>query len=357
MNNSNITTATGTNAVEGHEIYRQINRRRQAVFVITLCSLVLGFLIDLMTGPSWLTLPDVVTALQLGPQGDTIASAIVWSVRLPMTLTCLAVGASLGLAGTQMQTILANPLASPYTLGISSAAGFGAAIAFLTGFPFVGAQWLNVSLSATMMAFLGSFAIYMLGRAKGMQARTMILCGIVVHFFFQALQSLVQFRSTPEVASQIVYWMFGSLLKASWTGVAVSSLIFLVTALFASRYVWQLTALSAGEERARSLGVNTERLRLQVFFFSALLTAGAVAFVGTVGFIGLVAPHCARMLVGEDQRYLSPMSILFGVLLMVLASIAAKVIIPGVIVPIGIVTSLVGVPFLLYLIMKRSEFK
>lgn len=344
-------------ADEGRSIYRNISRRRQAVFLVTLCGLAAAFVVDLMVGPSLLTAADVLGALRLGPRGEDISSAIVWAVRLPMTLTCLCVGAALGLAGTQMQTILDNPLASPYTLGISSAAGFGAAVAFLTGFPFVGAQWLNVSLSATMMALLGSMAIYTLGRAKGMQARTMVLCGIVVHFFFQALQSLVQFRSTPEVASQIVYWMFGSLLKASWTGVAVSGTVFLVSALLLSRYVWRLTALSAGEERARSLGINTERLRLQVFIISAVLTAGAVAFVGTVGFIGLVAPHCARMLVGEDQRYLSPLSVLFGVLLMVSASIVAKLVIPGVIVPIGIVTSLVGVPFLLYLIMRRTEVK
>lgn len=123
-----------------------------------------------------------------------------------------------------------------------------------------------------------------------------------------------------------------------------------------SRYAWQLTALSAGEERARSLGIKVDQLRLKVFFILAsLLTAGAVAFVGTIGFIGLLAPHCSRILVGEDQRYMSPLSALFfGVLLMICASIISKIVIPGAIVPIGIVTSIIGVPFLLYLILKRS---
>lgn len=345
--------ATGS----GVDIYRKINQRRQIIFFVTLASLFVALIVDLMVGPSWLTAGEVIEALGLGPRGESISSAIVWSVRLPMTLICFSVGASLALAGVMMQTILANPLASPYTLGISSAAGFGAAIAFLTGFPFIGAQWLNVSLSATLMSFVGSAVIYVMGKAKGMQARTMVLCGIVVHFFFQALQSLVQFSSTPEVAGQIVYWMFGSLLKANWMGVMVGSVVFLVSALLLSRFVWHLTALSAGEERARSLGINTERLRLWIFIISAVLTAGAVAFVGTVGFIGLVAPHCARMLVGEDQRYLAPLSVLFGILLMVSASIVAKLVIPGVIVPIGIVTSLVGVPFLLYLIMRRGAVR
>jgi iron complex transport system permease protein len=319
-----------------------------------LISLAIALLIDLMVGPAWLSMADVITALKLGPKGDSINSAIVWVIRLPMTFTCLCVGISLGLAGTQMQTILANSLASPYTLGISSGAGFGAAMAYLTGFPIPGMSWLNVPLSAFMMAFCSSLAIYMLGRSKGMQAKTMVLFGIVVHFFFQALQSLVQFRATPEVSQQIVFWSYGSLLKSTWTGVVVSGGIFLIGVIILSRYAWQLTALSAGEERARSLGINTERLRLHVFAISALLTAGAVAFVGTIGFVGLVAPHFSRMLVGEDQRYLAPLSALFGVLLMLVASILAKIVVPGSIVPIGIVTSLVGVPFLIYLLLRRT---
>ncbi len=181
----------------------------------------------------------------------------------------------------------------------------------------------------------------------------MVLFGIVVHFLFQALLSLVQFRSTPEVAGQIVYWMFGSLLKSTWTGVFVSGSIFIICALLLTRYAWRLTTLSAGEERAKSLGVDTDKLRLHVFVLSALLTAGAVSFVGTIGFIGLVSPHFARMLVGEDQRYLAPMSAMLGVLLMATASNVSKLVIPGIIVPIGIVTSLIGVPFLIYMIVRR----
>lgn len=125
-------------------------------------------------------------------------------------------------------------------------------------------------------------------------------------------------------------------------------------ALLLSRYAWKLTALSAGEERAKSLGIDTDRVRLHVFLISSLLTAGAVAFVGTIGFIGLVAPHFARYFAGEDQRYLAPMASLFGVLLITFASILAKLIIPGIIIPIGIVTSLVGVPFLVFLIIRKG---
>ena len=305
-------------------------------------------------GSSGMSLKDIIVVLWQGPGVKSIETSIIWNIRLPMTLICLTVGASLGLAGTQMQTILANPLASPYTLGVSSAAGFGAAIAFISGFPFKNMPWVNAPFMAFMMTLTGTMAIYFLGKVKGMRAQSMVLFGIVTHFFFQALLSLVQFRSTPEVAGQIVYWMFGSLLKATWVGVFASGFIFILCALLLSRYAWKLTALSAGEERAKSLGIDTDRVRLHVFLISSLLTAGAVAFVGTIGFIGLVAPHFARYFAGEDQRYLAPMASLFGVLLITFASILAKLIIPGIIIPIGIVTSLVGVPFLVFLIIRKG---
>lgn len=338
----------------GEEIYRNINRRRTIMFFITLLAIIVALLLDLFIGSSGMSLKDIVIALWNGPGAKNIESSIIWSIRLPMTLICLTVGASLGLAGTQMQTILANPLASPYTLGVSSAAGFGAAIAFISGFPFKNMSWINAPFMAFMMTLTGTIAIYFLGKVKGMRAQSMILFGIVTHFFFQALLSLVQFRSTPEVAGQIVYWMFGSLLKSTWTGVFVSSFIFILCALLLSRYAWKLTALTAGEERAKSLGIDTDKVRLHVFLISSLLTAGAVAFVGTIGFIGLVAPHFARYFAGEDQRYLAPMASLFGVLLIVAASILAKLVIPGIIIPIGIVTSLIGVPFLVFLIIRKG---
>ena len=220
----------------GEEIYRNINRKRRLTASITFAAIIIALLFDLFIGSSGMTLQDIIIALINGPGAKTIESSIIWNIRLPMTLVCLTVGASLGLAGTQMQTILANPLASPYTLGVSSAAGFGAAIAFISGFPFKNMSWVNAPFMAFMMTLAGTMAIYFLGKRKGMRAQSMVLFGIVTHFFFQALLSLVQFRSTPEVAGQIVYWMFGSLLKATWTGVFVSGGIFFLCALLLSRY-------------------------------------------------------------------------------------------------------------------------
>lgn len=340
--------------LNGEGVYRKINNRRQIASICVIVGIIGTLLLDLFVGSSGISFLDTAKALIGGPYVKSIETSIIWNIRLPMTLVCLTVGASLGLAGTQMQTILSNPLASPYTLGVSSAAGFGAAIAFVSGFPFGNLPWINAPFMAFCMTLIGTISIYFLGKVKGMTAQSMVLFGIVTHFLFQALLSLVQFRSTPEVAGQIVYWMFGSLLKATWTAVFVSGGIYIVCAILLSRFAWKLTALSLGEERARSLGIDTDRVRLCVFLISSLLTAGAVAFVGTIGFIGLVAPHIAKYFSGEDQRYLAPMASLFGVLLISLASILAKLIIPGIIIPIGIVTSLVGVPFLIFLIIRKG---
>ncbi len=342
---------------KGKSVYSDINKGRKIAIISVVSILVLSIVADLMVGPSWISLGEVFKGIRDGINGKSIESAIIWSIRLPMTLTCIVVGASLGLAGTQMQTILGNPLASPFTLGISAASGFGAAVAIITGFTIGGIAWLGVPVLAFVMSMVATLGIYLLGKRRGMQPSVLILSGIVVLFFFQSLQSFVQFRAAPEVLQQIVFWLFGSLLKSSWTGVTTSGVIFVISAVLLSGLTWKLTALSAGEERAKSLGVNTDRLRLKVFILSAFLTTGAVAFVGTISFVGLVAPHFARMFVGEDQRFLSPLASVFGALIMVISSIIAKVIMPGAIVPIGIVTSLVGVPFLLYLILRRGTVR
>ncbi len=343
--------------MDGANIYRAIVRRRAVICIGSLIGLFLLILADLMIGPSWITISEVLTTLLDGPTGDTINTAIVWSVRLPMTFTCIFVGASLGLAGIKVQTICNNPLASPYTLGITSGAAFGAAIAIFAGFSIAGFLWLGTSVLAFIFAGGVSLAIYMIGKMKGMSTITIILAGIVMNFFFVALQQLLQHKASAEVSQLIASWTFGSLVRSSWTSVAVSGCILVVCTIFVTRYVWQLTALTTSEENAKSLGVDTESVRSKMFMSASLLTAGAVSFIGTVAFVGLVAPHCARLLVGDDQRYLIPGSVIFGSMLMLAASTTAKLIGGGSMIPVGIITSLVGVPALFILLMKSKRWE
>ncbi|WP_319024941.1 FecCD family ABC transporter permease [Nisaea sediminum] len=331
-------------------------RRRLTVMVAVLLGLAGGTVADILVGPSFLAAGDVLGAL-FGAAGslDPMARIIVHDIRLPMTLTAMTVGASLGVGGALMQTILGNPLASPYTLGFSAAAGLGAAIAILGGFSLPLLPFLGVPLAAFTTAALSALMVIAVARLRGISSETMILAGIAMLFLFQSLQSMVQYMASPEVLQEIVFWTFGSLLKATWTSVAVSGAILCAGTLLLLPDLWRLTALRLGDDRAASLGVNVESLRIRTFAIVALLTAGAVSFVGTIGFVGLVAPHLARMLVGEDQRLLLPLSAFTGAGLMIVASITSKLIAPGAVIPIGIVTAIVGVPFLLGLVLRQRR--
>ncbi|WP_347312244.1 FecCD family ABC transporter permease [Defluviimonas sp. SAOS-178_SWC] len=326
-----------------------------AVALLALCALVL---VDLMTGPSGMSAHDLWRTALSGPQGaDRAAAAILFQIRLPQTVMSLIVGGALGLAGLMMQTILANPLASPFTLGFSAAAGFGAALALMFGsalaLPVPG--WLLTPACAFASTLLATVLVWVVSRLKGSAPEILVLAGISVLFFFQSLQSLVQFMASPEVLQQIVFWLFGSLLKANWTAVKVSGVIVALCLPFIARETWALTTLRMGEANAESLGLDTDALRRRVFLITAALTAAAVSFTGTIGFVGLIAPHVARAIVGEDHRYALPLAAITGAVILSSASVAAKLLSTGAAIPVGIVTAIAGIPMLALVILKHKE--
>ncbi|THF64984.1 iron ABC transporter permease [Pseudothauera nasutitermitis] len=330
---------------------------RRAAIVLGLAVLCVGaFLLDLVTGPSALTPRQVLSGLFAPDSLTPPQAAIVWQVRLPYALMAVLVGAALSLAGAEMQTILNNPLASPFTLGVSSAASFGAALAIVLGFslPFIPADWM-VPLNAFVCAFGSVLLLQMMTRRRGAGVETVVLLGIALVFAFNALVAFVQFISSQEALQQLVFWSMGSLSRATWANVGMLAVVVAVVVPFSLHAAGQLTSLRLGEDRARSFGVNVQRLRFMALLRVSLLAATSVAFVGTIGFIGLVGPHVARLLLGEDHRFLLPASILAGALIMSLSSVASKTLVPGVLMPVGIVTAIVGVPMFLFLIFRRSE--
>lgn len=335
--------------------YSALVARRLGVLGIALGILIVASFSDVLIGPAFLNVGEVLGTLFNPDEADKTTMAIVHAIRLPMTCMAILVGAALGIAGTHMQTILGNPLASPFTLGFSAAAGFGAAVVILLGVTIPVLPHLTIPAAAFMMAALAAATVFGFSRIRGMSAEVMVLAGIATMFLFQSLQSMVQYLASPEVLQQIVFWLFGSLLKANWTNVAITGGIVLTGAVVLIPDFWRLTALRLGDERAAAIGVDVRRLRIRVFAVVALLTAGAVSFVGTIGFVGLVAPHIARMLVGEDQRILVPMAAAMGAIIMVGSSIVSKILSPGTVVPIGIVTAVIGVPFLYFLIIDRRR--
>lgn len=338
-----------------HLQYQQINRKRLSVLIAGVFALLLAILGDLSTGSAGLDLFSVISILLAGPNDPSISSTIVWQLRLPMTLTALFVGTALSLAGLQIQNITQNALASPSTLGITSAASFGAAIAISLGISIFNALWIGTALSAFLFALIVSFAIYTLGVKRSMTPQTVILGGIVMNFFFMALQQVLIYRASPEIAQLINGWTFGNLERSSWLSVSVAVIPTIAIALLLWKRSWAITALTLGQERAQSLGVDVKRLRIETFCLSSILIACAVSFIGTISFVGLVAPHLAKLVLGEDQRFLLPGSLLAGALLMTVSSVIAKLLSTGAIMPVGIVTSLIGVPFLLVLLIRHSR--
>jgi iron complex transport system permease protein len=312
-----------------------------------------ALVIDVSVGPGNFSLAEVAgTILDPGSTSPKL-DVIVWNVRLPVAVMAVLVGAMLGIAGAQMQTILNNPLADPFTLGISSAASFGAALAIAMGVslvPFAGA--FLVTANAFLFALATSVILFLFTRMRGVTVETFVLVGIAMFFTFNALLAFIQYQSSETQLQQIIFWMMGSLARATWTKIGVCVGLLAIVLPICLRRSWMLTALTMGDERAASLGVPVARLRLEMLACISVLAATAVAFVGTIGFIGLVGPHIARMLVGEDQRFFLPVSAAAGAVILSLASTLSKGLTPGVIYPIGIITALVGVPFFLSLILS-----
>ena len=342
--------------VTQRDTYHRLILRKRLILgglaLLLLCSV----LLDLALGPASYSFSEVLGALLAPDTAPAQVRVVMWDIRLPIALMAVAVGAALSLAGAQMQTILNNPLASPFTLGISAAASFGAAMGLAFGvalFP-LAAQYM-VPVNAFIMAMLSALLIHFLSMRRGVTAETIVLLGIALVFTFNALLALVQFFATEQAVAAVVFWTMGSLTKATWPKLGVICLVIVITLPIFAKRAWAMTALRLGDDKAASFGINVRSLRFQTLIMVSLLASFPVAFVGTIGFIGLVGPHIARMLIGEDQRFFLPASLLTGALILSASSVVSKTLIPGAIFPIGVVTSLIGVPFFISLILSGKK--
>jgi iron complex transport system permease protein len=336
--------------------YKTRSARRFLLLLAVFAALCVLVVVDVMTGPASLSFADVVSVL-LNPSNATPQQkVIIWDLRLPVALMALCIGAMLGVAGAGMQTILNNPLADPFTLGLSSAASFGAALAISLQWSLIpGAGVFFITGNAFVTAMLTSLALYGFTKLRGVTPEAMILVGVAMLFTFNALLAWLQYGASELELAQIIFWQLGSLARASWGKVATCLIVLAIVLPYFMSRSWSLTALRMGEEKAASLGVNVSFLRLSVLAGVSLLSAVAVSFVGAVAFVGLVGPHIARIVVGEDQRGFLPLSALAGALIMAGTSIASKAITPGVIYPIGMITSLIGIPFFISLILSQRQ--
>ncbi|HAT2923535.1 TPA: iron ABC transporter permease [Serratia marcescens] len=334
--------------------YQHILRHRLLMMGVLALAILGSLLLDFTMGPSGLSLSSLWQTLLDPAAADAGTRVIVWDIRLPYALMAVVVGFALGLAGAEMQTILNNPLASPFTLGVSSAAAFGATLAIVLGIgiPGIPDQWF-ISANAFIFALFAALMLDGITRWTRVATSGVVLFGIALVFTFNALVSMMQFIASEDTLQGLVFWTMGSLARASWDKLGILFGVFAVLLPLSMMSSWKLTALRLGEDRAVSFGIDVRRLRLTTLLRISILSALAVAFVGPIGFIGLVAPHIARMIFGEDHRFYLPASALIGALVLSMASVASKNLVPGVIIPVGIVTSLVGVPFFLSIILRH----
>lgn len=212
-----------------------------------------------------------------------------------------------------------------------------------------------VPINAFIMAMIAALFIHFASTMRGVTVETIVLLGIALVFTFNAALSLLEYLASEQALAAVVFWTMGSLTKATWDKVYITAAILVVTVPLFMRQAWALTALRLGDDKAASMGINVRRLRLTTMLTVSLLAAIPVSFVGTIGFVGLVGPHIARMVVGEDQRFFLPGSIICGALLLSATSVISKILIPGAILPIGVITALVGVPFFFALIFGNRR--
>ena len=289
---------------------------------------------------------------------------VLWNVRIPRIVSAIFVGASLAIAGAVMQCVLKNPLASPFTLGISQGAAFGAAIAIVY---FGAGQMHRVGESLTIFnpyvvpifAFLGSlisaFVILVLAKLRDLTPEAIILAGVAMSALFQAAVMLIQYFATDVQVASIVFWTFGDVGRARWIEIYLIVATFAVCFLYFFNRRWDYNSLLAGDETAISLGVNPRKLRLEGMLISSFLTAVCVSFTGIIGFIGLVAPHVVRLVIGGDYRFLISSSALVGALILLASDTVGRLVISPVIIPVGIITSIIGAPMFIYLLLRGGK--
>ena len=326
--------------------WRRAKRKQKLLFLLAGATAVLA-VVAVSFGTYPIKLIHVVQSL-LRLVDDTRA-VVVWNVRLPRIAASLSVGAGLALAGLFIQTLLRNPLGSPSTLGISQGAAFGAScviILFQAGPFWTAAAAFAGSLGATVL-------IVVLGRFRGLTPEAVILAGVALSSLFGAGTVLLQVLSDETRLARAVAWSFGDVGRSNWTQIGWLSLS--VMCLWAVGFLWRwhLNALDMGEEPAKNLGISVESLRWQGLVLAALVSALATAFHGVIAFVGLITPHAARRIVGADHRFLVPVTAVLGAALVLLADTFSRTILGTGSFPVGVVTSFLGAPLFLTLLLKR----
>lgn len=359
IRNNRTTTTSGVK-----DKYRTFLFRKLLILEVSVLVLILLIVWSVSIGAAGLSFGEVTLAL-LGRFFHSITVpefnySIVWDSRMPRVMLAVLAGMGLSVSGVLMQGITGNPLVSPFTLGVSSAAALGASIAILFGVPlFVQfSETYMIILTAFMFCIVSTLLVFLLSRIKSSSATTLVLAGTALNYFYSAITSVLHYFASEEDLMAMVHWTFGTFTGVTWSEVAVVFVVLLICMPLCFKEVWNLNAMTAGgDEVARSLGVNVGRVRTISVVLSSLITATVISFTGVIGFVCLVAPHLARYVIGSDHRFLLPLAATFGAMLTVGSDVVGRIVLEPIILPVSIVVSFVGVPLFIYMIStNRTDF-
>jgi iron complex transport system permease protein len=344
--------------------YKRYTLGKAMFITLTLAALVLTIVASISSGAVHIRFADVFKTL-VTDQAVRQLDLIIWNIRLPQTLTAVVAGAGLAGAGTVMQSVLRNPLASPFTLGIAHAAAFGAAFSVMVlGSGFMASTLGDaVTISSPMLTLVSAFAFSMgtaclisyIAKIRGSSPEVMVLTGVALGALFTAGTMMLQFFADDVELAAMVFWTFGDVARTDWHDLAFLSLVTAVVLVYFLANAWNYNAMDIGDETATGLGIRVERVRLSGMMAACLVTSVIISFAGIIGFIGLVAPHIVRRVIGDDHRFLMPASILAGALILLAADIAARLVLLPHVLPVSIFTSFLGAPVFIYLILKGSR--
>nr|WP_319509136.1 iron ABC transporter permease [uncultured Methanolobus sp.] len=350
---------TGTDG----EIARRYKEHTGRKYTYLLSGIVLLFvmtIISISVGPVDIPPLEVVQTLT-GHSVSVRWDNIIWNIRLPQVLTAIVAGAGLSIAGVVMQSILRNPLGSPFTLGISNAAAFGAAFSVMvlgTGATHsrVGdAVTISNPYTTTAVAFVFALLVTVIilafSRIRRNTPEVMILVGVAMGSLFTAGTMFLQYFADDVQLASMVFWTFGDASRASWEELALIAAIVIASIIYFTLNRWKYNAIDAGDETAKGLGVNVEQVRLRGMMCASLVTAIIVSFLGVIGFVGLICPHMTRRIIGDDHRFLITGSLIIGALLLLCADTAARVMMEPYQLPVAVLTSFLGAPTFIYLIL------
>jgi len=343
-------------------LYENYTRKKLFIGIFLTVSLILTVFYSIKVGSANLSAYEIINGLI---NSNAAGASIIWNIRIPRILAAIIAGACMGIEGCIMQNILRNPLASPYTMGISQGAAFGAAFAIIV----LGAGTLNSTQAdavivnnpylTVFMAFLGAMigviAILLIAKLRSITPEVMILAGVAMSAMFTAGTMFLQYFASDTQVAATVFWTFGDVERAVWNDVLIMFILMIPALIYFIYRAWDYNSLESGEETAKGLGVDTDKIRIQGMMISTFTSAVTVAFLGVIGFVGLIAPHIMRRIIGTDHRFLIPTSAILGALILLVSDTIAKSILSPIVLPVGVITAFMGGPIFLYIIIKMRR--